>query len=71
MGGDRRSQRIEAQAELILSLWEETKDATLEELRGVLAGQGLSFSYGALWRFVDRRGYRVKKDRARDSGRTS
>ena len=74
MGGDRRSQRIEAHAELILSLWEETKDTTLEELRGALAGQGLSFSYGALWRFFDRRGYTVKKrprTRASRSGRTS
>ena len=74
MGGDRRSQRIEAHAELILSLWEATKDTTLEELRSVLAGQGHSFSYGALWRFFDRRGYTVKKrprTRASKSGRMS
>jgi transposase len=74
MGGDRRSQRIEAQTELILSLWEEAKDTSLEELRSVLAGRGLSFSYGALWRFFNRRGYTVKKrpgTRANRSGRTS
>jgi transposase len=74
MGGDRRSQRIEAHADLILALVEKTKDMTLEELRVVLVGRGLSFSYGALWRFFDRRGYTVKKrprTRASKSGRTS
>jgi len=74
MGGDRRSQRIEAHADLILALVEETKDMTLEELRVVLVGRGLSFSYGALWRFFDRRRYTVKKrlrTRASKSGRMS
>ena len=74
MGGDRRSHRIEAHADLILALVEETKDMTLEELRVVLVGRGLSFSYGALWRFFDRRGYTVKKrprTRASKSGRMS
>ena len=74
MGGDRRSQRIEAHADLILALVEKTKDMTLEELRVVLVGRGLSFSYGALWRFFDRRGYTVKKrprTRASKSGRMS
>jgi hypothetical protein len=33
MGGDRRSQRIEAQAELILSLWEATKRSIASALR--------------------------------------
>jgi len=74
MGGDRRSQRIEAHADLILALVEETKDMTLEELRVVLVGRGLSFSYGALWRFFDRRRYTLKKrlrTRASKSGRMS
>ena len=74
MGGDRRSHRIEAHADLIVALMEETKDMTLEELRVVLVGRGLSFSYGALWRFFDRRGYTVKKrprTRASKSGRMS
>ena len=74
MGGDRRSHRIEAHADLIVALMEETKDMTLEELRVVLVGRGLSFSYGALWRFFDRRSYTVKKrpgTRASRSGRMS
>ena len=74
MGGDRRSHRIEAHADLIVALMEETKDMTLEELRVVLVGRGLSSSYGALWRFFDRRGYTVKKrprTRASKSGRMS
>jgi transposase len=73
-GNAQGSQRIEAQTELILSLWEATKDTTLGELRGVLAEQSLSFSYGALWRFFDRRGYTVKKRprmQANRSGRMS
>ena len=61
LGGDRRSKRIEAHAEVILALVDETKDITLEELRGALADQGLSFGYGTLWRFFDRRGITLKK----------
>ena len=61
LGGDRRSKHIEAHAEAILALWAQTKDVTLEELRAALKAQGLSFGYGALWRFFDRHGYTVKK----------
>lgn len=39
----------------------ETKDITLEELRAALDDQGLSFGYGTLWRFFDRRGITLKK----------
>jgi len=39
LGGDRRSGRIEAQADGILSLLEETPDITIEELRRVLSAR--------------------------------
>lgn len=74
LGGDRRSHRIEAHAELILGLLDATKDATLEEFRASLAERGLQFGYGTLWRFFERRGITVKKrppTRANRSARTS
>ncbi len=52
LGGDRRSARVEAQAELILRLLGETPDATIEELRVVLADHGQSFGYGTLRRLT-------------------
>jgi transposase len=61
LGGDRRSKRIEAHAEVILALVDETRDMTLEELRAALADQGLEFGYGTLWRFFERRGITLKK----------
>ena len=63
LGGDRRSQHVEANAELILGLVAEAPDHTLEELRAALAGRGLG--YGTLWRFFARRGITLKKDGAR------
>ena len=60
-GGDRRSQRIEAEAVRILSLVKETPDITLEEIKGELAEQGLVFSVSAIWRFLDRRSLTFKK----------
>ena len=56
LGGDRRSGRVEAQADLILRLLKETPDAAIEELRAALAEQGRSFGYGTLRRFFQRRG---------------
>jgi transposase len=61
LGGDRRSKRIEAYAEVILALVDETRDMTLDGLRAALADQGLEFGYGTLWRFFDRRGITLKK----------
>lgn len=74
LGGDRRSKHIEAHAEVILALVDETKDMTLEELRAALAERGLQFGYGTLWRFFDRRGITLKKRQrmpANKSGATS
>ena len=87
LGGDRRSGRIEAQADLILRLLDEMRDATIEELRAVLCEHGHVFGYGTLRRFFQRHRITRKKvgqiDRrsiaalaglapiARDSGRRS
>ena len=61
LGGDRRSGRVEGQAELILRRLGETPDATIEELRAVLAEHGQNFGYGTLRRFFQRRGITRKK----------
>jgi transposase len=55
LGGDRRSGRVEAQAELILALLAETPDITVEELRRALGERGHAFGYGTLRRFFVRR----------------
>ncbi len=69
LGGDRRSARVEAQAELILSLLGATPDATIEELRVVLADHGQSFGYGTLRRFFHRHGITRKKRRPMPASR--
>ena len=61
LGGDRRSGRVEAQADLILRVLADTPDATLEELRAALRDHGQSFGYGTLRRFFQRRGITRKK----------
>lgn len=60
-GGDRHSGRIEAQADLILSLVDERDDITLAELQARLAEHGHGFGLGTLWRFFARRGITWKK----------
>ena len=74
LGGDRRSGRIEAHGELILSLVAETPDITLGELRAKLAEQGMGVAISTLWRFFKRHGItRKKRQRMLPSrtGRTS
>lgn len=71
LGGDQRSARIEAHAELILSLYEATSDASLEELRKALADHGIIVGYGGLWRFFDRRRITVKKRQPTPANRTA
>ena len=61
LDGDRRSKAIEAHAGTILRIVEARRDVTIEELRGELAGQGLRFGYGTLWRFFARHGLTRKK----------
>jgi transposase len=73
-GGDRRSRRIEAQAEVILGMVAETAEITLEELRAKLAERGISASVSTLWRFFERRQITLKKRRLMrpsKSGQTS
>ena len=60
-GGDRRSGRIEAHRALVLGLLAETPDITIDELRGLLAGGGLSFGYGTIQRFLIRHNMTRKK----------
>ena len=56
-GGDRRSQRIEARAETVLALVEETPDMTLAEIAAHLESEhGLRVSQSTVWRFFHRRG---------------
>ncbi len=69
-GGDRLSARIEAQANLILALVNETCDITLVELQAKLAGQGHRFGIGTLWRFFDRHGITWKKRPRMPASRT-
>ena len=71
LGGDRRSGRVEAQAELILALLAETPDITVEELRLALGERGHAFGYGTLRRFFVRRRITRKKDRARQRAEPS
>lgn len=63
LGGDRRSGRIEAHAELILGLLDEKRDATLAELRASLAERGVAVGMGTLWRFFERHDITLKKSR--------
>jgi transposase len=71
LGGDRRSGRVEAQAELILHLVEETPDVTLEELRRALAARGQRFGYGTIQRFLARRRITRKKRPPMPASRTA
>jgi transposase len=62
-GGDRRSHRIEAHAELILSALAAKSDVTLAELRDGLKERGVAVAIGTLWRFFKRRKITRKKRR--------
>jgi transposase len=61
LGGDRRSGRIEAHAELILGLVARTPDMTPTEMRAELAAAGVPVGIATLWRFSDRRRITLKK----------
>ena len=63
-GGDRRSHRIEARAETVLALVEETPDMTLAEIAVHLeSAHGVRVSQSTVWRFFHRRGITFKKKR--------
>lgn len=62
MGGDHRSQSIEAHADFILGQIEAKPDLTIMELREKIRERhGLSFGYGTVWRFLERHGITRKK----------
>ena len=61
LGGDRRSARIEAQAEAILGLVADKPDITLEEVQARLAERGERFGVTSIWRFFERRRLTLKK----------
>ena len=63
LGGDRRSVRIEAHADLILGWVKVEPDLTLAELRTRLADAGVTVAVSSLWRFFERRRISLKKRR--------
>ncbi len=62
-GGDRRSERIEAQAGFILGELATAPDITLGELQAKLDERGVSVGIGTLWRFFQRHRITRKKSR--------
>jgi transposase len=61
-GGDRRSQRIEAQRDYLLGLVRRQPDMTLLEIQErLIANCGERFSSSVIWRFFDRHGITFKK----------
>ena len=62
MGGDRRSQRIEAHADFILAQIEKKPDMTIMELREKIRERhGVGVGYGTVWRFLARHRITRKK----------
>jgi len=66
VGGDQRSQRIEAHHETIMRAIEAKPDMTLVEIAEMLESEhGASFAPSSIWRFLDRHGVTLKKARTR------
>jgi transposase len=61
LGGDRRSQRIEAHHAAVVAALGPERDATIEEVRRDLAAQGLVFGFGTIQRFFVRHAITRKK----------
>ena len=71
-GGDKRSHRIEAHADEILALVEETPDMTLAEIAGHLErARGLCVAQSTVWRFFERHGVTLKKNGTRQRARAA
>ena len=71
-GGDKRSHRIEAHADEILALVDETPDMTLAEVVAHLErAHGLRVAQSTVWRFFERRGITLKKNRTRQRARAA
>jgi transposase len=70
-GGDRRSGRLEAQADLLMSAIEATADITLAELRQRLIDErGETFAISTIHDFYRRHGVTFKKRRRMPASRT-
>lgn len=61
LGGDRRSDRIEAHHEAVMAALGPGRDATIEEVRASLAQQGFVFGFGTIQRFFARHAVTRKK----------
>jgi transposase len=61
LGGDRRSDRIEAHHDAVMAALGPGRDATIEEVRTSLAEQGLAFGFGTIQRFFARHAITRKK----------
>ena len=71
-GGDRRSHRIEAQADLLLSAIQQTPDLTLAELRArLLTERGESFALSTIHAFYRRHRITFKKRLRMPGNRTA
>jgi transposase len=71
-GGDRRSRRIEAYRDIILTAIERQTDITLVEMAEMLRVEhGASFATSTIWRFLDRHAMTVKKNGARERAGTA
>lgn len=69
-GGDKRSQRIEAYRDVILTAIERQVDITLVELAEMLrAEHGAQFAPSTIWRFLDRNSMTLKKKRRTPASR--
>lgn len=71
-GGDRRSGRIEAQADLLMGAIEATPDISLAELRKrLIAERGETFAISTIHEFYRRHGITFKKSRRTPASRSA
>jgi transposase len=70
LGGDRRSGRIEAHMDMILSVLTDTPDITIEEMRQALTERGHAFGFGTIQRFFKRHAITRKKRPPMPASRT-
>ena len=61
LGGDRRSGRVEKNADVILAMLDAKPDITLAELQTGLVERGVTVSGSSIWRFFDRRRITLEK----------
>jgi transposase len=71
LGGDRRSGRIEAHHEAVMAALGPEGDRSIQEVRRVLAEEGLVFGFGTIQRFFRRHAITRKKRRPMPASRTA